>query len=322
VRTSAPAIALTAALLVSLAGCSTVASEACTSIVPAGAQAGFVDATGAVLTAPDVTFPTPLTSAGPQRAVLVAGEGPIATAGRIVDFEASLFDGETGNLITASAYDPEGAPLRRTAGSGLDLLADLVQCTRPGSRLAATATIAEVFGAGQLDPALGLGDDDPVVLVIDIESTHLAQASGAPQLGASGVPAVVTTPQGQPGITIPDQAPSDELISHVLVRGDGATIAEGDRAVLHYTGVVWETGAVFDSSWDRGSAVTFTIASFLTDPSGVVPGLAEALIGTTVGSRVVVVIPPALGYPEGQSPATIPPGSTMVFVIDLLGIEK
>ncbi len=51
------------------------------------------------------------------------------------------------------------------------------------------------------------------------------------------------------------------------------------------------------------------------------PGLAEALIGQNVGSQVIVAIPPEQGYPEDQRPATIPEGSTMVFVFDVLGIE-
>ena len=55
--------------------------------------------------------------------------------------------------------------------------------------------------------------------------------------------------------------------------------------------------------------------------TGVVPGLAEGLIGQTVGSQVIVVIPPELGYPAGQAPASVPEGSTMVFVVDILGLE-
>jgi peptidylprolyl isomerase len=123
-------------------------------------------------------------------------------------------------------------------------------------------------------------------------------------------------------VTIPDEEPSSELIDHVLVLGDGEAIEAGDRAVLHYTGIVWQTGEVFDSSWERGAASTFPIVSFDDDPSGVVPGLAQALTGKTVGSQVVVVIPPELGYPEGQAPPSIPAGSTMVFVVDILGIEE
>ena len=100
-----------------------------------------------------------------------------------------------------------------------------------------------------------------------------------------------------------------------------AAIEEGDRAVVHYTGLLWSTRTVFDSSWDRGAPATLTITSFDNDPNGVVPGLAEGLVGRTVGSQVIVVIPPELGYPTGQAPATIPDGSTMVFVVDILGIE-
>jgi FKBP-type peptidyl-prolyl cis-trans isomerase len=168
---------------------------------------------------------------------------------------------------------------------------------------------------------LGLLDDDPLVLVLDVQAAYLAKATGAPQLGASGVPAVVTTPEGLPGITIPDEQPPEDLIDHVLVRGDGRAIAQGDRAVLHYLGVVWETGDVFDSTWERGLPSSFIVASFDEDPAGIVPGLAEALLGKTVGSQVVVVIPPKLGYPQGASPASIPPGTTMIFVVDVLGIE-
>nr|WP_246335480.1 FKBP-type peptidyl-prolyl cis-trans isomerase [Microcella alkalica] len=309
-------------MLGTLTACAPSGAAACAPAVPTGTQPGFVDATGALLSPPDVEFPTPLSSDGPQQAVLVPGDGEVADAGQIVDLQVSLFDGETGELITASAYDPEAAPLRRTAGAEIDIIAEAVQCAEVGSRIAATATIADVFGAAALDPQTGLEDDDPVVLVIDIQAAYLAKADGAPQLGASSVPAVVTTPEGVPGITIPDEDPSEELIDHVLLLGDGAALEAGDRAVLHYTGVVWQSGEVFDSSWDRGAASTFPVTSFEDDPGGIVPGLAEALEGKTVGSQLVVVIPPELGYPEGQAPASIPPGSTMVFVVDLLGIEE
>lgn len=289
VRTSAPAIILTAAVLATLTACApTTGAEACSPIVPTGEQPGYVDAEGELFTEPEVDFPTPLISRGAQQAVLVAGDGETIGAGQIVDLQVSLFSGETGELITASSYDPESAPLRRTAGAGVDVIAEIVQCAEVGSRIAATATIADVFGAGQLDPQLRLDDDDPVVLVLDIEDAYLAKAAGTPQLGAAGVPAVVTTPDGVPGITVPDQDPSDALIDHVLLRGGGEAIEEGDRAVLHYTGVLWETKAVFDSSWERGAPATFTIASFEDHPEGVVPGLAQALVGKTVDRKSVV----------------------------------
>ena len=184
-----------------------------------------------------------------------------------------------------------------------------------------TGTIEDVFGAGALDPSLGLGDDDPIVMVLDLQAAYLGRAAGLPQLGASGIPAVVTAPDGVPGVTIPDEKPPTDVRSHTLVLGQGAKIAEGDRAVVHYTGLVWSTKTIFDSSWERGAPATFTITSFENDPNGIVPGLADGLVGRTVGSQVIVVIPPEFGYPVGQAPETIPDGSTMVFVVDILGIE-
>lgn len=319
---TASALVLSTALLGSLVACSTPgAAGACTPIVPTGESAGYVEATGSFGSQPEVEFPTPLQTDGAQQAVIDAGEGDPIARGQIVDFQVSLFNGENGELITASAYDDEEAPLRRTAGAELDLLAEAVQCAQVGSRIAVTGTIADVFGADTLDPSLGLGNDDGVVMVLDVQAAYLGRATGIPQLGASGIPAVVTTPDGIPGVTIPNEEPPTELRSHTLVLGQGPAIEEGDRAVVHYTGLLWSTRSVFDSSWDRGAPATLTITSFDNDPNGVVPGLAEGLVGRTVGSQVIVVIPPELGYPTGQAPATIPDGSTMVFVVDILGIE-
>lgn len=319
---TASALVLSTALVGSLVACTAPGgSAACEPVVPTGQAAGYVEATGAFGAQPEVDFPTPLQTDGTQQAVIDAGEGDPIAAGQIVDFQVSLFNGEDGELITASSYDAAEPPLRRTAGSGIDLLAEAVQCAQVGSRIAVTGTIADVFGADTLDPSLGLGNDDAIVMVLDVQAAYLGRATGIPQLGASGIPAVVTTPDGIPGVTIPNEDPPTELRAHTLVLGQGAAIEEGDRAVVHYTGLLWATRTVFDSSWDRGAPATLTITSFENDPNGVVPGLAEALIGRTVGSQVIVVIPPELGYPAGQAPATIPDGSTMVFVVDILGIE-
>ncbi len=319
---TASALVLTSALVGSLVACSSpIGSADCAPVVPTSDAAGYVTATGTFGSPPEVSFPTPLQTDGTQQAVLDAGEGDPIAAGQIVDFQVSLFNGDDGELITASAYDANEAPLRRTAGSDIDLLAEAVQCALVGSRIAVTGSIEDVFGADTLDPALGLANSDPIVMVLDVQAAYLGRATGIPQLGAAGIPAVVTTPEGIPGVTIPNEEPPTELRSHTLVLGQGAEIVEGDRVVLHYTGLLWSAKTVFDSSWDRGAPATFTVTSFENDPNGIVPGLVDGLIGKTVGSQVIVVIPPEFGYPAGQAPATIPDGSTLVFVVDILGIE-
>ena len=90
----------------------------------------------------------------------------------------------------------------------------------------------------------------------------------------------------------------------------------GDVVVVHYHGVNWNTGEVFDSSWSRGEP-----SSFPTE--GVIPGFRDGLVDQTVGSRVIIVIPPELGYGPsgGTGDGSIGAEDTIVFVVDILGVQ-
>jgi peptidylprolyl isomerase len=91
---------------------------------------------------------------------------------------------------------------------------------------------------------------------------------------------------------------------------------------VHYVGWVWgsEIGSPFDSSWDSGNGPsTFTLK---TGAGGVIPGFVKAIDGETVGSQVIVSMPPADGYGANGNGSSIPANSTLLFVIDILGINK
>jgi len=90
-------------------------------------------------------------------------------------------------------------------------------------------------------------------------------------------------------------------------------VETGQTITVHYTGVLWDTGEVFDSSWESGSAASFPIGT-----GGVIAGWDKGLVGRTVGSQLLLVIPPADGYADAGSGSTIPPGATLVFVVDIL----
>ena len=114
-------------------------------------------------------------------------------------------------------------------------------------------------------------------------------------------------------ITVPKTDPPAELEIAVLKQGDGAEVADGASVTVHYTGVIWGTGEVFDSSWPKGAPATFTT-------EGVIPGFGKALVGQKVGSQVLAVIPPAEGYGEaGQG--SIKGTDTLVFVVDILATQ-
>jgi peptidylprolyl isomerase len=98
-----------------------------------------------------------------------------------------------------------------------------------------------------------------------------------------------------------------------LIIGAGAEVEAGQTITVHYTGVTWDDGKVFDSSWTSGSPASFEIGT-----GAVIAGWDEGLVGQTVGSQVLLVVPPAKGYPDGSPDGSIQAGDTIVFVVDIL----
>ena len=112
-----------------------------------------------------------------------------------------------------------------------------------------------------------------------------------------------------------------ELQKTDLVVGAGPAIAEGQGAVVHYTGWLYEPSAQdhkgnqFDSSRERGQPFRFTIGQ-----GKVIQGWDQGVVGMQVGGQRRLVIPADLGYgARGGGP--IPPNSTLLFEIELLAIE-
>lgn len=107
-----------------------------------------------------------------------------------------------------------------------------------------------------------------------------------------------------------DAAP-EGLQAEVVSEGDGPEVGAGDTVVANYLGQIWDTETVFDNSYDRGEPSSFSL-------NQVIPGWTTGLTGQKVGSRVLLSVPSALGYPEGRD--DIKPGDTIVFVVDLVSV--
>jgi peptidylprolyl isomerase len=117
-------------------------------------------------------------------------------------------------------------------------------------------------------------------------------------------------------VVIPEGDVPAEFALSTVITGTGAEVGAGDIVVVHYHGVNWNTGEVFDSSWSRNEPATFPTG-------GVIPGFRDGLIGQTVGSRVIIVIPADLGYGPsgGTGDGSIGAEDTIVFVVDILGVQ-
>lgn len=121
----------------------------------------------------------------------------------------------------------------------------------------------------------------------------------------------------KPVLSFPDSAAPEGLEVEPLVLGEGDVVEAGDDIEVHYLGQVWG-GRIFDNSYDRGAPVRFPIGV-----GAVIQGWDEALVGASVGSRVLVSIPPELGYgSRGMPAAGIGGTDTLVFVVDVLGTHR
>ncbi|WP_414936467.1 FKBP-type peptidyl-prolyl cis-trans isomerase [Amycolatopsis sp. cmx-11-51] len=110
-------------------------------------------------------------------------------------------------------------------------------------------------------------------------------------------------------------APSDLEKSDITV-GEGQEAKSGDTVSVHYVGVSHSTGDQFDASWDRGEPLRFGLGA-----GQVIPGWDQGVAGMKVGGRRQLVIPPHLAYGERGAGGVIKPNETLIFVVDLIGVN-
>jgi peptidylprolyl isomerase len=306
------AIAL-AALVLSLAACSSTSTAAsdCTP-TKSGTASDSVKVTGKFGAAPKVTVKKGLTTKTTERSVVIQGNGPVADEGNTAALAITAYNGTTGKELSSSGYT-EGTltVVPVDAKQVIPGVAKAVECSAAGSRVVAAITPADGFG--DQGSSMGVGAKDTLVLVIDVvQVTKATKADGKPQPPVAGMPTVKLAKNGTPTVTIPKTAPPTDLKIAVLKKGTGAKVKSGATVTVQYVGELWATGTVFDSSWSRGAPSGFPT-------TGVVPGFSKALVGQTVGSQVLAVIPPAEGY-GANPPASsgISATDTLVFVVDIL----
>jgi FKBP-type peptidyl-prolyl cis-trans isomerase len=276
-----------------------------------GAGADLVSSEGAIGEFPEVSFPYPISGEGVETKVLIAGDGgPILGTQRVALHYAG-YNAATGEMFQASSFTGDDYVFQDLLAGNTPDFCKALTGVNVGSRVAVLLDPASAHqGAGIA--SLGIGPDQGVLFVFDVVDAYLPRANGDAKSAEAGMPTVILAPQGQPGVQIPATDAPTEFNRTVLIEGGGEEIAIGESVVVHYTGWTWE-GDQFDSSWDRQAPSVFTVSS-----DSLIEGFVQALEGVTVGSQVIAVIPPELGYGD-RAQGSIPAGSTLIFVVDVLG---
>jgi peptidylprolyl isomerase len=123
----------------------------------------------------------------------------------------------------------------------------------------------------------------------------------------------VTANAGEaPTITAPSGDAPTELIAQDVIVGTGATVLATSTLTVHYTLMQWSDGAILESSWSSGNPATFPLANVIT-------GWQQGLVDAKVGTRRLLVIPPALGYgPMAGHPLE---NETLIFAVDIIAVS-
>lgn len=184
-----------------------------------------------------------------------------------------------------------------------------------GSRV--EMAVPPTWGYGEQGNAqAGIKGTDTLVFVVDIQDTFNSKSSAKGADVAqddADLPKVGTNTDGKaPSLEIPKADPPKKLVANYVIEGDGDELAAENTVLVQYKGVQWDTGKEFDSTYANKQLVSFSLQQ-------VVKGWSQGLTGKKVGSRVLIVIPPELGYgdnpPQGSG---IAKGATLVFTVDIL----
>ncbi|HET6651017.1 MAG TPA: FKBP-type peptidyl-prolyl cis-trans isomerase [Nocardioides sp.] len=285
-----------------------------------GAEIDGLSVEGAVGEELTVDMEAPLDGEGTKTEVLETGEGnPLKLN------ESALLHLYIGNATSGkdaiSTYD-QGVPIQVTASEDQlfkAVLDNIVDQPR-GSRVAVTAPVKDVWGE-QGAPQLNLKASDTALFVADIVSVQPAEVIEGPE-GESVDPTsdapTVEEKDGQvTGLdwsTAPKKAPK-KLTVIPLVEGEGPEATAESMVTFDYYGAVYGEDKPFDESYSREPT------PFGVGVKGLIPAWDKVIPGLKRGSRVLIIAPPEDAYGDQEQP-NIPAGSTLTFVVDVLGVDE
>jgi peptidylprolyl isomerase len=262
---------------------------------------------GAYGKSPKVTVKSPWAIDQTRTEVLQPSKGAIVQPGSTVEVNYYGVNGRTGKRFDDSFS--RGQSIAFPLDQVVPGFSKGLQGQHQGSRVVIAMPGSDGYDSSGGSPQAGINVGDTLVFVVDIVAVPLTGPSGTAVAPKAGLPTVAET-GGKPVVTVPKSDPPTSLVVQPLIQGKGKAVGKADSVTINYTWVDWSTGAVLEQTYGAKPATT-PLASL-------VPGLQQGLVGQKVGSRVLVVVPPAEGYPQGNATPKVDAGDTLVFVVDVL----
>lgn len=261
---------------------------------------------------PEFNAPYPFQPEKTMTKVVIPGNGAkIADANSSVELHYVGVNARTGDVFDSSYVRGETAvfPLNQVIRGFANGLIDQHQ----GSRVVIAMTSGDGYDPnGQ--PAAGILPGDALMFIVDIVRVPLSGPSGEPVAAPADMP-TVSESDGVPSITVPTGLPApSEARAAALIQGHGPQLTATSQLSSHAKCVTWDGREIYN---DYGQQPASDSAN-----GRVMKSLWNALVGQNEGSRVLVQVPGAQAYPNGNGNPSIAPGTAIACVVDLLFVQQ
>ncbi|HET7724707.1 MAG TPA: FKBP-type peptidyl-prolyl cis-trans isomerase [Propionibacteriaceae bacterium] len=277
------------------------------SITPSTTLDG-ITVTGDYGKTPNVKIPAPWGIDKTQSKVIVQGTGDPVAASSMIEVNYWGANGYTGKVFDESFS--ANKPISYAVSGFIKGFQTGLIGQKVGSRVLIGITGPDGYDASGGNSSIGIEVGDSLVFVVDILAVSATGPSGAPVTPAAGLP-TVSGDLKSPVVTIPSTStPPSTLTVQPLIKGTGKAVTATSTIRVDYAEYAWSTGKLIKK--------TYGYAPLDGALSTTIPGWQTGLVGQTVGSRVLLVVPPAQAYPSGNPRVDVKPGETMVYVVDIL----
>lgn len=269
-----------------------------------------ISVTGPTSAAPTVSFKAPIRFDKTASKVVEAGSGSgdAVTPSSLVTVQYVAVNATDENTFGSSW---KSGPTTFYVNSVVKAFADGLVGHHVGDRVLIVAQAKDAYGVtGNLSSTVRPGDS--VIFVVDI--LRVAPVEPHPK----GVPSLQYDATGNPSKFTADAGVTKDptaLGVYPVVKGTGPVLKSGDRISVEYFGQIYPDGDVFNG-WS-GQPFDLQLGA-----NQVIPGWDQGLVGQRVGSRLVLVVPPDLGYGKKGRPPTIPGNSTLIFAIQIVSLTR
>lgn len=275
--------------------------------IPVSSSIDPITVTGDPGAAPTVTIPAPFAIDQTRFRVLSSGQGPQLASDAIVEINYAGYNARTGELFDSSWA--KGTPALLSLQQVVPGFATGLTGRHVGDRVLMVMPGSDGYDSAGGQPDAGIEVGDTLVFVVDVIAASLSTATGEAQTLPAGLPRA-TVQNGVPTVTIDTAAtPPADLVVQQLIRGTQRAVGQNDYVMVHYRTWSWKTGQLIEDYYETpdAGAINDTIEAWR-----------RGIVGQPIGSRVMLIAPPAYAYPDGNATPAIEAGDTLVYVVDIL----